>query len=514
MSPNLNKEEKYDRQLRLWAKDGQSRLEKCHVCLLNATPTGAEALKNLVLPGIGAFTIVDERTITKNDLSGNFFLEDKDIGMSFAERTAKSLLELNPSVECHNVRMSAQDCLTTPDFFESFDMVLVSDYLPLPDLLVLKERLWLKNIPLLHVSTCGFYGSLQIFCNETTIVETHDPSQTYDLRIDKPWPALQEYADSFNLEALDDTEHAHVPYIIIFIKALESWKDNHGGCIPRNYDEKRAFKVEYIERLARDIRLEANFGEATQQVHRALQVTTVPTYLKLLSQDPRVCDHSISEETPLFWIFIKALSSFVELHGALPLPGTLPDMVSNTSNYVKLQEIYRRKALEDQEEFASILRRIFATFGKKDEVPTDLVAAFCKNSANLYYAKGTRDTFSNQLRDKMISCSAPVNTLAIHYGIHALHSWIYRGSQGDFAEFLDSFFRTLGLSSMNMVSTSCKEVLQEVFQHQTRGFHSTCSFMGGIVSQEILKIATAQYIPLDNLFVFDGIHSASEKWKV
>ena len=31
--------------------------------------------------------------------------------------------------------------------------------------------------------------------------------------------------------------------------------------------------------------------------------------------------------------------------------------------------------------------------------------------------------------------------------------------------------------------------------------------MGGIVSQEVLKSTTAQYIPLDNLFVFDGIHS-------
>ena len=36
--------------------------------------------------------------------------------------------------------------------------------------------------------------------------------------------------------------------------------------------------------------------------------------------------------------------------------------------------------------------------------------------------------------------------------------------------------------------------------------------MGGIVSQ-VLKSTTAQYIPLDNLFVFDGIHSKSENSK-
>jgi len=45
------KEKKYDRQLRLWAANGQEALEKAHVCLINATAAGTEILKNLVLPG-------------------------------------------------------------------------------------------------------------------------------------------------------------------------------------------------------------------------------------------------------------------------------------------------------------------------------------------------------------------------------------------------------------------------------------------------------------------------------
>jgi amyloid beta precursor protein binding protein 1 len=47
------KEKKYDRQLRLWAANGQQALEDAHVLLVNSGSgtVGVEALKNLVLPG-------------------------------------------------------------------------------------------------------------------------------------------------------------------------------------------------------------------------------------------------------------------------------------------------------------------------------------------------------------------------------------------------------------------------------------------------------------------------------
>ena len=45
------KQKRYDRQLRLWGEHGQEAMEDCSVCLLNASATGSETLKNLVLPG-------------------------------------------------------------------------------------------------------------------------------------------------------------------------------------------------------------------------------------------------------------------------------------------------------------------------------------------------------------------------------------------------------------------------------------------------------------------------------
>lgn len=53
---------------RLWGDHGQSMLESAHVCLINGTCLGTEILKGLVLPGIGAFTVVDSHMVTEEDV--------------------------------------------------------------------------------------------------------------------------------------------------------------------------------------------------------------------------------------------------------------------------------------------------------------------------------------------------------------------------------------------------------------------------------------------------------------
>lgn len=109
------KEKKYDRQLRLWAAAGQRALEEAHVLLLiggdpskpqsgsNSSVTGVETLKNLVLPGIGQFSIADCAKVMEPDLGVNFFLEAESLGKSRAQEAVRLLQELNPDVTGHAV---------------------------------------------------------------------------------------------------------------------------------------------------------------------------------------------------------------------------------------------------------------------------------------------------------------------------------------------------------------------------------------------------------------------------
>lgn len=65
--------DKYDRQLRLWGSNGQRLLMNSHILLINSVSVGTETLKNLVLPGLGSFTILDNQKISYNDITNNFF---------------------------------------------------------------------------------------------------------------------------------------------------------------------------------------------------------------------------------------------------------------------------------------------------------------------------------------------------------------------------------------------------------------------------------------------------------
>lgn len=76
----MSSADKYDRQLRLWGPHGQRALMTSSILLLNADGAGAETLKNLVLPGLGCFTIIDDAIVSESDLEVNFFVERSWIG--------------------------------------------------------------------------------------------------------------------------------------------------------------------------------------------------------------------------------------------------------------------------------------------------------------------------------------------------------------------------------------------------------------------------------------------------
>lgn len=60
--------------------------------------TFTETLKNLVLPGVGKFTILDHHSVTAVDCTSSFFLVEESIGQSRAEVACSLISELNPDV--------------------------------------------------------------------------------------------------------------------------------------------------------------------------------------------------------------------------------------------------------------------------------------------------------------------------------------------------------------------------------------------------------------------------------
>jgi amyloid beta precursor protein binding protein 1 len=55
------------------------------------------------------------------------------------------------------------------------------------------------------------------------VIESHSETAP-SLRIDKAFPALLEYATSLDFSSMDPTDHTHVPYVIILVRALDDWR--------------------------------------------------------------------------------------------------------------------------------------------------------------------------------------------------------------------------------------------------------------------------------------------------
>ena len=72
---------------------------------------------------------------------------------------------------------------------------------------------------------------------------------------------------------MDGKDHMHVPYSVLLIKALESWKAAHGGAAPLNFKEGQQLKEQVLAKMERlpvvkGSAREANFEEAYKNFHR------------------------------------------------------------------------------------------------------------------------------------------------------------------------------------------------------------------------------------------------------
>lgn len=123
---------------------------------------------------------------------------------------------------------------------------------------------------------------------------------------------------------------------------------------------------------------EENFDEAESQAYKCWTSTTVPSEVAELFQDTRLTN--ITPKTPRFFVLLAALKEFTQQAPyTLPLSSTLPDMKSNTENYVHLQKLYKTRAEEEK----GVIKKLLA-----EPVDDDLVDSFVKNAHGLKLLKG------------------------------------------------------------------------------------------------------------------------------
>jgi molybdopterin/thiamine biosynthesis adenylyltransferase len=71
----------YDRQLRLWGAAAQARMLASNVLFAGRfRGIAVDAVKNVVLAGVGALTLLDGDDLEPEDLGANYFVTEHEIG--------------------------------------------------------------------------------------------------------------------------------------------------------------------------------------------------------------------------------------------------------------------------------------------------------------------------------------------------------------------------------------------------------------------------------------------------
>lgn len=520
-------DDKYDRQLRLWGAHGQKALMDAKLCVLGSTPCATETLKNLVLPGIGRFTVVDAARVEAADLGNNFFLEETDVGRSRAEATCKWLQEMNPDAQGDHIDREPSSVIADGvEFFRPFSLVVACQ---LTERLAAQLCTFCKelDIPLLLVTSVGLIGKIRLYVAEHCVCETKPDSEFGDLRLTDPFPELRRFADSFDFASLDDAQHAHVPYVVILIQAIDRFrKENGGKQLPTTREEKDAFK-KLIVSMQRNNQ-EANFSEALESAYKAWIPYSIPEPVQ------KVLELKTADGRSDFWIVARAVSQFVRDCGKLPLAGTLPDMTANTESYVKLQEIYGSRADGDCAAITAHVATIQKELGVNRPISPEFVKRFCQNAQ--YVEVFSFRSLEEEARPCSpeeggvdLSCECEDEDSLIQWYIALRAADRFREARdhwpgalcGDTEAALAGDVAALAGEAAKVVDSYKAEgvaadpkTLEEIVRYGGCELHVTSSVLGGIAAQEVVKLLAKQYSPLCNTLIYDGLHGKMQTLEV
>lgn len=152
---NIDEVAVYDRQIRLWGMEAQARMRNAKVLIINLGSLATETVKNLVLAGIGAITIVDENRVVAEDLGANFFLTDEDVGKNRALAAQRQIEKLNPrvAVSCEEKSEKSIDS----KWLANYDLVLATE-LDYSQFCTINEASREAKRPFYAAGLCGLFG--------------------------------------------------------------------------------------------------------------------------------------------------------------------------------------------------------------------------------------------------------------------------------------------------------------------------------------------------------------------
>ena len=547
--------DKYDRQTRLWG-EGQILICAARLLCLNSDSCTSEILKNLILSGVGQVTIVDDAKISAEDLKNNFFVDACDINKDRGEITLKNLLELNPDVKGNYIKRNSKEYINDEKIdFKSFD-ILIATNLNSEENNKLYSIAKKNNLRLVIVKNNGLMNYIRLYENyhgnmNLRLLET----PVEDFRLSSPWKELVDFANSFNFEKMDLIDHKNVPYFIIIIQALEKFRKNKNNpnANPKNKQEEEEYKniiKSYMLSTGAEGENE-NIEEALSHHYYAKEYTKNLTNYKMeeifnvIQNTPqKEIFNKSNKYMKLFFIYFITLKKYFEKYKTYPICGNIPDMISNTSNFIALKQIYNTKAKNEHDEMRKMINdelkenKDLSEEDKKEldkltnnltNDDIDIIDILNKNwpqvSLFVYPDNDFEEEGKNLDPDELEDQNHKLNF--VWYLLFRASDKFMEKNKRYPGQNIDDFKKDVpelfGLLKEEYNKLSNKPDLENLlnedntfeFCRMGKGFvPPVVSMVGSIASQEIIKLITYQFETVNNTIIYDGINVTTTKIKI
>ena len=547
--------DKYDRQTRLWG-EGQILICAAKLLCLNSDSCTCEILKNLILSGVGEVTIVDDAKITQEDLKNNFFVDADDVNKSRGEIVLKNLLELNPDVKGNFINKCAKEYIDDEkNDFKSFTVLIATNLLSEENdkLYSIAKK---NNLRLVIVKNNGLINYIRLYENyhgNMSLRLLDNPVSDY--RLSCPWKELKDFANSFDLEKMDLIDHKNVPYFVILLKALDKYRNNKNDpeANPNNKEEKEEFK-----NIVKSFMLSTGTEGENENIEEALsKLYFCNKYNNKLTTHKMEQIFEVIEKTSqkeiftktnnymkLFFIYFITLKQFFNKYKTYPLCGPIPDMISNTKNFIGLKQIYNTKAKNDHKEMRDMINiEIKENKNLSDEEKAelnklvnnlttdqiDIVDILNKNwpqtSLFVYPDNANEEEAKNFDPDQFDDDFQKLN-FVWYLLFRASDKFMNKNKRypgqniDDFKKDVPELFELLKeefakLSVKPDLGSQLNEDNVFEFCRMGKGFvPPVVSIVGSMASQEIIKLITYQFETVNNTIIYDGINANLSNIKI
>ncbi|KAJ6816199.1 NEDD8-activating enzyme E1 regulatory subunit AXR1-like [Iris pallida] len=224
---------------------------------------------------------------------------------------------------------------------------------------------------------------------------------------------------------------------------------------------------------------------------------------------------------------IAGLKEFIENEGdgEPPLEGSIPDMTSLTEYYVNLQKIYLAKAESDSLAVENRVKNILKRLGRDpNAISKANIRNFCRNARKLSICRYRciEDEFNSPILSELQKYLADEDH-SFAVGFYILFRAVdrfaanYNRLPGIFdGEINDDVSRlktiTVGILSDLGIHGSAMpdDLINEMCRFGGAELHAVAAFVGGVASQEVIKLITKQFVPLTGTLIFNGIDQKSQ----